>query len=317
MRNKKKSVAWRALQIFLSSFITVAIVGVFMYATQGRDIPVLSPSGTIADQQLILLLVTTALGVFVIIPVFILLFSIAWRYRAGNKKAKYEPDMEGNHWFEALWWGIPVLIILALIVITHISTHALDPYKPLESNVKPVNVQVVALEWRWLFIYPDQGIATMNFMNIPKDTPINLSISADAPMNSFWVPALAGQIYAMTGMTTKLHFMADKVGTFNGSSTNISGEGYAGMTFKVYSMEENDFEAWTKKAKNSPNMLTTKKYNQLAEKSKDKTETTYMLMNESLFHEIVMKYMMPKDAEGAHDPTTKSHNHMEMSGATH
>lgn len=295
MRDDKKRALWRALQVFISSFVTVAIIGVFIYVTEGRDLPVLNPSGTIADQQLTLILVTTGLGVFVVIPVFILLFSIAWRYREGNKKAKYQPDMDGNKWFEALWWGIPVIIILILAVITHISTHALDPYKPLESNVKPVNVQVVSLNWRWLFIYPDYNVATLNFVNIPKDTPINLKITADSPMNSFWVPALAGQVYSMTGMTTKLHIMADKTGTFNGTTANISGEGYAHMNFKVYSMNENDFEAWVKKAGTSNNQLSRDAYNKLAEDSTDREEKTYRLVTPDLFNQIIMKYMSPKE----------------------
>lgn len=295
MRDDKKRALWRALQVFISSFLTVAVIGVFVYVTQGRDLPVLNPSGTIADQQLILILVTTGLGVFVVVPVFILLFSIAWRYREGNKKAKYQPDMDGNKWFEALWWGIPVIIILVLAVITHISTHALDPYKPLESNVKPVNVQVVSLNWRWLFIYPDYNIATLNYVNIPKDTPINLKITADSPMNSFWVPALAGQVYAMTGMTTKLHIMADKTGTFNGTTANISGEGYAHMNFKAYSMNEVDFEAWAQKSSNSKNQLTRDAYNALAEDSKDKEEKTFFLATPDLFDQIIMKYMTPRE----------------------
>lgn len=314
MRKDKKRAAHRALQVFLSSFLTVAAIGVFVYVTKGRDMPVLNPSGTIADQQLLLILITTALGLFVIIPVFILLFSIAWKYREGNKKAKYEPDMEGNRWFEALWWGIPILIILVLAVITHISTHALDPYKPIQSNVKPVNVQVISLEWRWLFIYPDYNIATLNHLNIPKDTPINFSITGDSPMNSFWIPALAGQVYSMTGMTTKLHVMADKAGTFNGSTANISGEGYADMTFKVYSMNESDFEAWAMKAADSSNNLTTESYEALAQPNKDKAEMTYVLVNRELFDTVIMKYMSPKE-EAQNDMKTHSKLHTSGAGA--
>lgn len=291
MRKKQKTAAWRALQVFISSFATVALIGIFVFVTQGRDIPVLNPSGTIADQQLVLILITVALAVFVIVPVFILLFVIAWRYREGNKKAKYDPDSKDSTVLEIIWWGIPVLIIIALSIITHISTHALDPYKPLESNVKPVNVQVISLNWRWLFIYPDYGIATMSHLPIPKDTPINLAISADSPMNSFWVPALAGQIYAMNGMTTKMHFMADKVGTFNGVTTNISGEGYANMTFKVYAKNEADFEAWTQKALESKNVLSTETYKEISQDSKDTSEKTYLLQTPELFDQVIDKYM--------------------------
>ena len=309
MRNEKKRAAWRALQVFISSFITVAIIGVFIFVTEGRDTPVLNPSGTIADQQLTLILITTALGIFVVVPVFILLFSIAWRYREGNKKAKYQPDMDGNKWFEALWWGIPIIIIVILAVITHISTHALDPYKPLESNVKPVNVQVVSLNWRWLFIYPDYNVATLNFMTIPKDTPINLQITADSPMNSFWVPALAGQVYSMTGMTTKLHLMADKTGTFNGTTANISGEGYAHMTFKVNSVSEKDFENWAVRAGDTNEKLTFESYEKLAQPSKDKENKTFVLIDNDLFDQIKMKYMTPSQT---HSSEAETHSYIPL-----
>jgi cytochrome o ubiquinol oxidase subunit 2 len=298
MRKKQKSAAWRALQVFISSFVAVAIIGTFVFVTQGRDIPVLNPSGTIADQQLVLLIIIAGLGVLVIVPVFILLFTIAWRYRAGNTKAKYDPELKDSKLLEVIWWGIPVLIIVALSIVTYISTHNLDPYKPLDSNVKPVNVQVISLNWRWLFIYPDYGVATINTMPIPKDTPINLSISADSPMNSFWVPALAGQIYAMNGMTTKLHFMADTVGTFNGVTANISGEGYAGMTFKVYSKESADFEAWTQQAAESKNVLSSETYKQISQPSKDTAEQTFQLATPDLFKQVIMKYMEPAKKNG-------------------
>lgn len=291
MRNGKKRFVKRSLQVFISSFIAVALIGIFVYVTQGREIPVLAPSGTIAQQQYILILITLGLGFFVVVPVFILLFSIAWRYRAGNKKAKYDPELEGNRLLEFFWWGVPIVIILALAIITHISTHALDPYKELESDKKPVVVEVIALKWNWLFLYPEYGTATLNYMNIPEQTPINLRITSDAPMNTFWVPALAGQVYAMSGMSSKLHLMADGTGTYNGWTTNISGEGYADLNFKVYSMNEADFTAWAKKGAQSTTMLTPKDYERIAEYEENKPHTTYMLMAPSLYNDVIMKYM--------------------------
>lgn len=297
MRNPNKRLVRRVVQVLVSSLITLAIVGALFFVTWGRDIPVLNPSGTIADQEFILIAITMGLGIFVVVPVFVLLFSIAWKYRASNEKAIYEPELEGNRKLEALWWGIPCLIILVLAVITWVSTHALDPYKTLKSDITPVKVQVVSLNWKWLFIYPEYGIATVNYMNIPKDTPINLELTSDAPMNSFWVPALAGQVYSMSGMSTKLHFMADSTGTYNGSSTNISGDGYADMNFKVYSLNESDFVSWTRKSAKSSNMLTAASYEKLAEESVKNPETTYILMASTLYDDIVMKYM----ENGGHD----------------
>jgi cytochrome o ubiquinol oxidase subunit 2 len=293
MRKDKKHTFRRVKQVLFSILIGLIIVDIFVLVTQGRDVPVLNPHGLIADQQRDLIVLTTGLGLLVIIPVFIMLFGIAWRYRATNTKARYEPDFASHRGFEALWWGIPCAIILILGVITVVSTHALDPYKPIDSQVAPVKIQVVSLNWKWLFIYPDQQVATLNYLNIPKDTPIAFTITSDATMNSFWIPALAGQVYAMSGMTTQLHLIADGAGTYNGSSANISGDGFADMTFKVNSMSEADFTAWAKNAATSGTQLTSAAYDKLAQPSRGLPETTFMLVDTNLYNEIIMKYMAP------------------------
>lgn len=304
MGNDRKRHFKRVGQIVLSVFVAFIIIAVLVFVTQGRDIPVLDTHGLIADQERNLILLTTALGLLVVIPVFIMLFSIAWKYRASNTKARYQPDFASHKGIEALWWGLPCLIILTLAIITGVSTHALDPYKPIDSSVKPVNIQVVSLQWKWLFIYPDQHIATLNYINIPKNTPINFTITSDAPMNSFWVPALAGQVYAMSGMSTQLHLMADSVGTYTGSSANISGEGFADMHFKVNSLTESDFTAWAQTAKTSNQTLTTDSYDALAMPSHNNSEATYALSDNGLYNEVIMKYMSPGSS-------------MDMSGGSH
>ena len=234
---------------------------------------------------------------------------IAWKYRASISKATYEPELEGNRKLEAVWWGVPLFIIIILGAITWVSTHALDPYKPLESDVTPVKVEVVSLNWSWLFIYPEYDVATVNYLNIPKDTPINLSITSDAPMNSFWVPALAGQVYSMTGMATKLHFNAQDTGTYKGSSANISGEGYADMYFDVHALNESDFQAWAKKAAQSKDMLTNASYLELAAlHGKRVSEKTYMLMNKNLFNDIMMKYMTDQPLKTGEETNTFTHD---------
>jgi len=291
MRKDKKIVFKRVAQVVISSLIAIAIIALLAFVVQGRDVPVLDTHGTIANQQRDLILVVFGLGMLVVIPVLTMLFVIGWKYRAGNTKAKYDPEFNGHLGLEALWWGIPCLIIIVLAVITYVSTHALDPYRSLESNVEPVNVQVVALEWKWLFIYPDKGVATLNYLNIPEDTPINLTLTSDAPMNSFWVPALAGQVYTMSGMSTKLHLMADTVGSYRGASANISGEGFSNMTFNVNSMSNADFSKWVIESANSKTPLDSASYTSLAKQSKDDGEITYMLMNNDLYNEIIMKYM--------------------------
>lgn len=310
MRKDKKIVFKRVAQVLISSLVAVAIVALLAFVVQGRDIPVLDTHGTIANQQRDLILVVFGLGMLVVIPVLTMLFVIAWKYRANNTKATYDPEFNSHLGLEALWWGIPCLIIVVLSIITAISTHALDPFKELESNVRPVNVQVVALEWKWLFIYPDKGIATLNYLNIPEDTPINLTLTSDAPMNSFWVPALAGQVYTMTGMSTKLHLMADTVGSYNGASANISGEGYADMGFKVNSMTNDNFNKWVAESTNSKTMLDSASYAKIATQSKNDGEITYMLMNSDLYNEIIMKYM-------PHDTTTGSPNTDDLNNSGH
>ena len=290
MRNHN-SVLKRVAQVIISSVITIAIIAVLVFVTQGREMPLLNPQGLIANQERGLILITFALSMVVVIPVLIMLFVIAYKYRSTNTKAKYDPDFHGHLGLEAVWWGVPVLIIIVLAIITGISTHALDPYKKIDSSVEPVEVQVVALEWKWLFIYPDKGVATLNYLNIPEDTPINLTLTSDAPMNSFWVPALAGQVYTMSGMSTKLHLMADTVGSYRGVSANISGEGFANMTFNVNSMSNADFSKWVIESANSKTPLDSASYTSLAKQSKDDGEITYMLMNNDLYNEIIMKYM--------------------------
>lgn len=298
MRHTKKRFIKRSLQVFASSFIAVALVGVFTFFTKGRAIPVLDPHGTIADQQLILILITVGLGVFVVVPVFILLFVIAFKYRATNKKARYEPELEGNKLLEVVWWGVPILIILALALITHISTHALDPYKELQSNKAPVKIQVIALNGNWLFLYPDNKIATLNYIKIPEATPVNFTITSDAPMNSFWIPALAGQVYAMSGMATKLHVMANTAGTYDGMTANLSGHGYADMRFKVYSVKQADYELWARDALGTHETLSKDVYDELVPNQPHQAEKTFRLSRPDLFDEVIKKYM------GSHGHTT-------------
>ena len=312
MRNQKKRQLRWVKQLLFATLIAIIILDVLFLVTQGRDMPVLDTHGLIADQERNLILLTTGLGLLVVIPVFIMLFSIAWRYRASNTKAKYEPDFESHRGLEALWWGIPIVIIIILAVITAVSTHALDPYKPIDSQKKPVTIQVVAMEWKWLFIYPDENIATLNYVNIPEKTPVNFTITSDAPMNSLWIPALAGQVYAMSGMSTKLHIMADSVGTYRGSSANISGDGFADMYFNVNSLSASDYASWVRTSVSSKNELTSESYKKLSSPSHKNPETTYQLLNTELYNEIIMKYMPAthkgsKTGEGR-DETMESHH---------
>ena len=257
------------------------------------NIPVLDPQGAIAKQQRDLIAFTTLLSVVVVLPVFTLLGLFAWKYREGNTKATYTPDEDGNKWLEILWWGIPIVIIGILGVVTWVTTHQLDPYKPIASNVPALKIQVVALQWKWLFLYPEQGIATVNEMKIPAGTPINLEITADAPMSAFWIPSLAGQTYAMNGMTSKLSLVADKPGAYRGSNTNINGEGYAGMHFNAVAVDSRKtFDEWVVAMRfGEQKSLDSAKYEEIAKPSKAVPVTYYRLAQKGLYTEIMNKYM--------------------------
>jgi cytochrome o ubiquinol oxidase subunit II len=286
----KKSKRFRKVSLVLLALAVTIGLAVFF---AGSDIPVLEPKGTIAEQQRDLIVFATLLSLVVILPVFVLTFYIVWKYRASNKKAKYSPDWDRNKKLELTWWGIPCVIILVLAVVAWKTSHSLDPFKPIESDKRPMTIQVIALQWKWLFIYPEQRIATVNYVQFPEDTPIRFAITADAPMNSFWIPSLGGQVYAMAGMKTELHLMADRPGEYNGSSANISGEGFAGMKFKAVSRTEDGFTQWVQSVKQkSPTVLTIDEYNKLAAPSKN-NKVAYYASDGGLHDTVIMKYMRP------------------------
>lgn len=276
------------------SALALAAVGTYVLLT-GLEVAVLSPKGSIADQQKELMVVATLLMLIVVVPVYVMTFLFAWKFRASNRKAKYTPNWDHNRYIEALWWGIPSGIIAVLSVIIWVSSHQLDPFKPVVAENKPVTVQVVALQWKWLFIYPDHDIASINYVQFPEDTPVNFEITADAPMNSFWVPQLGGQVYAMSGMETKLHLIAHEPGVYNGVSANLSGERFADMTFKVESVTSQKFEEWVSRLKQEPNSLGEQQYETLAAPGViDEQSTRYASVEPDLFDDIIHSYMNPE-----------------------
>ena len=259
-----------------------------------NSIAILFPKGVIALEERNLLFIIQALMLLVIIPVYILTFIFSWKYNAHNPKATYDPDLVDNTLAEYIWWGVPCALTLVIGVLTWQKTYELDPYKPIESNHKTMTIQVVALDWKWLFIYPDEKIATVNFLQIPEQVPVHFEITADAPMNSFWIPHLGGQIYAMPNMKTELHLIANELGDFRGSSANFSGEGFAGMHFVTRASSEESYRQWLEEAKKSPAILNLEEYDKLAAPSKDHPVVVYQLQDENLFEQILMKYMHPK-----------------------
>ncbi len=277
--------------------VLLAIAALATTYFHNHSVAVLSPQGTIASQERSLIITATLLMLLVVVPVFVLTFTIAWRYRAGNPKAKHSPDWDHNRWLEAAWWGIPGVIITVLAVIAWNASHALDPFRAITASAKPLTIQVIALQWKWLFIYPDQHIASVNSFEIPARTPVTFEVTADAPMNSFWIPQLGGQIYAMPGMSTQLHLMASGPGSYHGSSANISGSGFADMHFNVQSASSADFKHWVSSVQQSPQILNLASYSQLAKPSTN--QPSYFSSAEpGLYDSVVMKYMSP-DGQGA------------------
>ncbi len=296
--------------LILSVLLSLGIIFVGTIWFQKSDIAVLNPQGIIAVKERDLLVTATLLMLIIVIPVFLLACFIVWKYRTSNHKATYMPDWDFNALAETAWWGLPCVIIFFLSVITWKSSHDLDPFKGLSDiNTKPLTVQVVALRWKWLFIYPEYNIATVNYLKFPEKTPLNFEITSDAPMNSFWIPHLGGQIYAMPGMKTKLHLMADGIGEYNGASANLSGIGFSGMKFIAKSVSKSDFQNWVQSVQGSSNTLDFQSYKRLLEPSENNPESSYSLTQNGLFDWIIMKYMMPMSEEH------ESHTHSEHSKA--
>lgn len=278
--------------LVVASLLALGLVLFAVLFPYDSDFSVLSPKGMIGMKERDLIIIASGLMLLVGIPVVIATFIFAWKYRASNKKAKYDPNWDYSMLAESIWWGVPCVIIAALSVICWKSTHELDPFKPIVTGTKPLRIQAIALQWKWLFIYPEERIATVNYIQFPKDTPLNFEITADAPMNSFWIPQLGGQIYAMPGMKTKLHLIANEYGTFRGSSANLSGRGFAGMTFSAKSSSQAEYEEWVKSIKKSGKSLTLDEYNKLAEPSEYHPVVSYRLKEEGLFDWVAMKPMM-------------------------
>jgi cytochrome o ubiquinol oxidase subunit 2 len=281
----------------LKKHVCVPLILVTAALSSGCNTVLLHPAGAVARQQGHLIVVATLLMLIVIIPVMALTVWFAWRYRKSNTRATYAPDWDHSTQLELVIWAVPLLIIIALGAVTWITTHTLDPYRPLKQEtvaartaaVKPLTVEVVALDWKWLFIYPEQGIAVVNDLAAPVDAPIDFKITAASVMNSFFIPALAGQIYAMPGMETELHAVINRTGDFEGFSANYSGAGFSDMKFKFHGLSNHDFERWVQSAKASGQALDHNSYVQLERPSEHDPVRRYASVAPDLYDAIVAR----------------------------
>ncbi len=283
----------------------------------GCDWVVMAPSGDIAVQQRDLILIATLLMLLVILPVMVLTILFAWRYRAANSKADYRPDWDHSTGLELIIWAGPLLVIIALGALTWVSTHLLDPYRPL-GRIAPqqplagnlpigrmasgqqvakadtvLEVQVVALDWKWLFIYPELGIATVNELAAPVNVPIRFRLTASSVMNSFFVPALAGQIYAMPGMETQLNAVINKPGNFEGFAANYNGAGFSGMRFRFHGLDQAGFDRWVAAVKARPARLDRATYQKLEKPSEKVPAMRFAAVDPALYDRIVRMCVAP------------------------
>ncbi len=299
------------------SLVRIVVLLAAIGMLSGCDLLVLNPSGDIAARQGDLIVVATLLMLIVIVPVIALTFWFAWRYRASNKSATYTPDWDHSTQLELVIWGVPLLIIIALGAVTWISTHLLDPYRPLDriaagrpvaADVKPLEIQVVALDWKWLFVYPEQGVASVNEVAVPVDRPVRFRITASSVMNTFYVPALAGMIYGMPGMESNLNAVINAPGEYEGFSANYSGAGFSHMRFKFHGLSDADFGRWVEGVRGGDGALTRAAYLELEKPSSRDPVKHFASVDKGLYEAILnrcvdterlcMDQMMALDAGG-------------------
>ncbi|HEX4555015.1 MAG TPA: ubiquinol oxidase subunit II [Xanthobacteraceae bacterium] len=265
----------------------LAVVLVAAMALGGCSQGVLDPHGPIASAERQILFNSLGIMLAIVIPTIVATLGVAWWFRSSNRHATYLPDFEYSGRLELLVWSIPAMTVLLVGGVAWVGAHDLDPRKPISSTAKPVTIQVVSLDWKWLFIYPEQGIASVNHLTVPVGTPLSFELTSSGVMNSFFVPQLGSQIYTMSGMVTRLHLQADHPGSYPGLSANFSGEGFADMRFTVDAVPSAQFAQWVTAARNSGPALDAASYADLAKPSRAVAPFTYRSVASGLFQKIL------------------------------
>lgn len=269
-----------------------------MVPMSGCTLELLDPKGSVGEQEKHLILIALGVMLLVVIPVIVLTLVFFWRYRETNTAATYSPKWAHSTKIEVVVWSIPVVIVVALAVMIWETTHKLDPYRPIEpiaSDKPPVRVEVVALNWKWLFIYPDYHVATVNRLVLPVDTPVEFKLTAESLMNAFFIPQLGSMVYAMSGMETKLHLIANQTGIYAGMSSAYSGAGFSDMHFNAHVTSRGDFDEWVRQAQAVPDTLDAPTYVKLEQPGTGAPVPIYANVMPGLFDAIVGKYMGPMD----------------------
>lgn len=288
VKKPKQSNLGRRLLIFVTLVVLVLLVLVLMTSS---GVTLYHPKGLIAQEQFRLMMFSTGFMLAIAIPTLALLYFFAWKYRESNTKAKHDPNPNHGKFFAASFWVIPIIALFVLTSVVWPTTHRLDPHKSIASDTKPLTIQVVAMRWKWLFIYPEQNIATVNYVQIPVDTPIKFELTADeAPMNSFWIPHIGGQLYAMTGHSNQLNLMATSPGEYQGQAAEINGPGFADMKFMTRASSNQDFGIWVQDVKRSGAVLDVAEYKKLLAPSEKNPATLYSSAQANLYDTVLLKY---------------------------
>ena len=276
---------------FYDLFKVIGLLAITAFLSGCSKMVVLDPKGPVGSDERVLIYWAIGLMLIVIVPVFVMAFWFAAKYKASNKKANYDPKWTDSVKVEIVIWLVPILIIAGLSYLTIESTNKLDPYKPLQAKVKPIKVEVISTDWNWLFIYPDYNIASINELVFPEKAPLSFKLTSASVMTSFFIPQLGSQMYVMAGMTTRLHLLASDTGTYVGQNIEFSGPGYNTMHFKAISLTPSAFEEWVEKVKQSPDSLDMKTYKKISSPNVGYPVTFYSSVTPDLFNHVVGEFM--------------------------
>jgi cytochrome o ubiquinol oxidase subunit 2 len=285
--------------------VALAVLLIGAAALGGCSEGVLDPKGPIASAERLIMFNSTGIMLAIVIPTMLATLAVAFWFRSSNSRARYLPDFDYSGRLELLVWSIPIMTVILVAGVSWISSYDLDPPKPLASSVKPVRVQVVSLNWKWLFIYPDEGIASVNHLTVPADTPISFELTSSGVMNSFFVPQLGGQIYTMAGMVTRINLLADQAGTYRGMSANYSGAGFSDMYFNVDAVPAERFAQWVTATRTTGPVLDAQTYSDLAKPSQAVRPFSYRAVAPDLFNGIVTSLSTSGHASRVVSPTSQ------------
>ena len=257
------------------------------------DIPLLEPKGPVGAAELSIMVISLALMLIVVIPVMVMAVWFPFRYQASNPKGDYAPRWSHSHRIDLIVWLVPTIIVAALGILNWKETHRLDPFAPIAPTEKQINIEVVSLDWKWLFIYPELNIATVNRLVFPANVPVSFKLTSDTVMSSFFIPQLGSQIYAMPGMQSRLHLLASEPGVYFGQNQQFSGRGYADMHFSVTVTSQKQFDAWVQETRQLPDKLDPARLQALYQPNIAYPATSFSWVENNLFDEIMHKYRTP------------------------